>query len=68
MSPVSAFGLMTRPDITTCISKFYVVLWYCVYHILYVCCVRMGRMVYTSYRMCTVYCLYLTAVNLYWAV
>ena len=25
MSPVSAFGLMTRQDVTTCVSKFYIV-------------------------------------------
>ena len=71
MSPASAFGLMTRQDVTTCVSKFYVMFMVlCLVYLSYI--VRMlcslGRMVCTSYRMCTVYCLYLTAVNLYWAV
>ena len=39
MSPVSAFGLMTRQDVTTCVSKSYIVFMVlCLVYLLYIVC------------------------------
>ena len=39
MSPVSAFGLMTRQDVTTCVSKFYAVfIALCLMYLQYIVC------------------------------